>query len=487
MAPRRLLASPRAGAQLRAAFDAIRDEVAAPGAFPPEVLAEAESAARAPVGEVADLTSVPFVTIDPAGSTDLDQAMALERVGSGYRVRYAIADVGGFVRPGGPMDRDAHARGLTLYCPDTRVPLTPPVLSEGAASLLPGVDRPAAVWSMRLDAGGDCVDVEVRRALVRSRAQLSFDEAQHAIDQGTDEQLALLREIGRLRQARERERGGVSVTLPEQEVVARNGSYELAYRAPLPVEDWNAQLSLLTGSAAAGLMLKSGTGVLRTMPAPDERDLAELRRTAAALDVDWPQGVTYAELVPTLDPVRATHAAFLTSAMVLLRGAGYTVFDGAPPELATHSAVGGSYAHVTAPLRRLVDRHATALCLAACAGLEPPDWVRAALPSLPSVMGAAQRRAGEVERQCVEVVEAAVLHDRVGEVFAAVVVDMRRDGGGVVQLAEPAVRARCEPGPTVRLGDRIDVRLVRADPAERVVRFAPVDASGQANTGSRRS
>ena len=285
MAARRLLASPRAGAQLRAAFDAIRDEVGAPRGFTPQVLAEAQAAAAEPPDPDLDLTDIEFVTVEPAGSKDLDQAMSLARSATGFRLHYAIADVGGFVNPGGPMDREAHVRGLTLYCPDTRVPLTPPVLSEGAASLLPGVDRPAAVWTIDVDRYGEGTAVQVRRARVRSRAQLSFEDAQRVVENGSDEQLALLRELGILRQERERAHGGMSITLPEQEIVARNGSYELAYRAPLPVEDWNAQMSLLTGAAAADLMLRGGTGVLRTMPDPADGDLAQLRRTAQALEI----------------------------------------------------------------------------------------------------------------------------------------------------------------------------------------------------------
>src|SRR6478609_7128615 len=393
--------------------------------------------------------------------------LASERAGEQLRAAFqGIADVGGFVRPGGAIDVEAHQRGLTIYCPDARVPLTPTVLSEDAASLLAGVDRPAVVWTVELDADGEGTSVDVRRARVRSRAQLSFDDAQRMIDAGTDEQLGLLREVGRLRQARERDRGGMSVTLPDQEVVARNGSYELAYGSPMPVEDWNAQMSLLTGAAAAELMLRGGTGVLRTMPAPAAADVAELRRTARALGVSWPDDVSYPDLVPTLDPALPVNAAFLTSAMVLLRGAGYTTFDGTPPELATHAAVGGPYAHVTAPLRRLVDRYATAFCLAVCAEEEPPEWARAALPTLASEMGTADRRANEIERACIEVVEAALLHDRVGQTFEAVVVDVRKDGSAVVQLAEPAVRARCDAGPTVKLGERISVRLAEADPVK---------------------
>src|SRR3954467_14088769 len=115
---------------LAQAFAQIRTELKIPAGFPPEVDAAAQEAAAHPQLPTADLTDLPFFTIDPPGSTDLDQAMHLERSGKGYRVRYAIADLPAFVTPGGPVDAEARRRGQTLYAPDQRSPLHPLVLSE---------------------------------------------------------------------------------------------------------------------------------------------------------------------------------------------------------------------------------------------------------------------------------------------------------------------------------------------------------------------
>ena len=115
----------------------------------------------------------------------------------------------------------------------------------------------------------------------------------------------LLREIGLLRQEQERARGGVSLNAPEQEVVADAAGWALEYRASLPVEDWNAQISLLTGAAAAQMMLKGRVGVLRTMPPADPRDVKRLRRQATALGVGWPEGQTYGEVLSRAGPRRS--------------------------------------------------------------------------------------------------------------------------------------------------------------------------------------
>ncbi|MEU6281426.1 RNB domain-containing ribonuclease [Streptomyces sp. NPDC047028] len=475
--PIRVTGAPEA--PLRAALTALRADLGVPETFPADAQAEAEHSAKAPAltsHDSHDVTDLPFFTLDPSGSTDLDQATHLSRHGTGYRVRYAIADVAAFVAADGPLDAETHRRVNTLYFPDERVPLHPAVLSEGAASLLPDGVRPAVLWTIDLDADGRTGAVDVRRALVRSRARLDYATVQERIDSGrAEEPLALLKEIGEARERLEVERGGISLNVPEQEITEQDHTYRLAYRAPLPAEGWNAQLSLLTGMAAADLMLAHGTGVLRTLPVAPDGAVARLRRTAVALHVDWPHHLSYAGLIRGLDPHRPNHAAFLQECTTLLRGAGYTVFrDGVLPGITTHSAVAAPYAHCTAPLRRLVDRYASEICLAAVAGQAPPDWVLAALPALPHEMADGARRAGTVERDCVDIVEAALLKDRVGEVFDGCVVELsdHQPTVGTVQLDSPAVIGRIE-GEHLPLGGRLRVRLTRADPGTAKILFAP--------------
>jgi exoribonuclease R len=443
--------------EMREGFEAIRREAGVPEVFPPDVEAEAQRAAAAAVaGARVDL---PFVTIDPPGSRDLDQAMHIERRGDGHRVRYAIADVGTFVTPGGALDDNTHARGVTVYAPDAKTPLHPPVLSEGAASLLPGEWRPAIVWTLDLDGGGELTATGVERAQVRSTEQHTYADV-------PTELAVLLKEVGERRLAIEVARGGVRLNVPEQEVIEDGAGWTVRYRVPLETEDHNAQISLLTGMAAAQLMLRAGIGILRTQPPPDERSLNRLRRQAHALHVPWPGSMSYPEFIRTLDPATPAHAALMQEATGVGHGAGYTAFDGAPPPESEHFAIAAAYAHATAPLRRLQDRYVSECCLAACAGTAPPDWVRAGLAGLPEAMAKADHRARAVERGIVDLVEAVLLQGREGETFDAVVVDE-----DLVQLRDPAVRGRVTkdaPEP----GSEITVRLERADPTARAVEFA---------------
>ena len=472
---RRLRANRPAAPALEPGVARIRAEMRLPGAFPAEVEAAAREAAAHPRLPDEDRDDIPFVTIDPPDSMDLDQALHVAREGDGYLVHYAIADVAAFVAPGDPVDLEANRRGETLYGAEDRIPLHPPVLSEDAASLLPGQRRPALLWTIRLDAGGEGTQVDVRRAMVRSRARLDYDGVQDSIDAGTADPLwALVREVGELRIARERRRGGVSLPLPEQEIHGNGDGWRLEYRARRPVEDWNEQLSLLTGMAAADLMVRNRVGLLRTLPEPPPHAVARLHRTARALGIAWPPASSYPEFIRSLDPSNPRHVAMMVSCTSVLRGAGYAAFDGEPPEHPMHSALASTYTHATAPLRRLVDRYTGELCVALCAAQAPPRWVLDALPGLPRTMAAAGQRAGRYERAVIDLAEALVLAPHAGETFegSIVEVDDRDRRQGTAMLHALAIEAPVSAARDLPLGEVVPLRLDVADPGTRRIRFS---------------
>lgn len=461
--------------EMREGIAAIQQELKVSAQFPAEVERAAAEAAAAPRLPQLDRTDIPFVTIDPESARDLDQAMHIERSGDGYVVHYAIADVGAFVTPGDPVDVEANRRGETLYGADSKVPLHPTALSEGAASLLPDEVRPALLWTIQVDDTGEGTDVQVERALVRSRAKLSYEGVQAELDAGrAPELIDLLREVGELRLAREAARGGVSLPLPEQELVENgDGHWELEFRRLTPVETWNAQISLLTGMAAASLMVYARVGVLRTLPPADPRDVQRLHRTARALGIEWPAEQLYPDFIRSLDPSLPTHAAMIVACTRLLRGAGYVTFNGELPEQAQHSALASEYAHVTAPLRRLADRYAGEICVALCAGTDVPEWLVAAMHELPDTMAGSGRRANQYENAIVDLCEAELLHDRVGERFDAVVVDLdeKDKRRGDITIQDPAIEATVTGAGDLPLGEQVSVELVEADPRTRKVGF----------------
>lgn len=495
MAARRITPQGRvAAAALAPGIAALSTELELPEAFPPEVAAElqAATAAGAPAmaarltgaGDREDATALPLVTLDPLGSRDLDQAFAIELAADGTAIlHYAIADVAAHVVAGGAIEAESLRRGETVYLPGRRLPLHPPELSEGLASLLPGEERLAVLWSLVIDAAGELQTdrTHVRRARVRSTAQLDYASAQAALDAGTPHaQIAALAELGPRLVAAATRRGAIELPEPEQGLLADDdGNWSLAWLPRLPLEDWNAQLSLATGRAAAALMLGATQGLLRTLPPARPEALAGMRAAATALGIAWPEGTPLPEFLAGLTGGSAAELAFTEQCRVLLRGAGYLVLTpGAPPapDAATHAAVAAPYAHVTAPLRRLGDRFATEAALVAAAGTASlPDWVAHVLPDLPALLTAAGRRSGAADRGIVDLAEALVLAPRVGERFDVAVVEAGDDGSDV-QLDDPPVRARCGGG-GLTAGQRATVTLTVADPARRRVRFEAVPPS----------
>jgi exoribonuclease R len=156
---------------------AIRAQYKVPEGFAPELEAAAEAASRRTPSEHIDRTATPFVTLDPASATDLDQAFAIEPAGGDLLLHYAIADVAWFVADGDPLDAEAWNRGETTYLPDGKASLYPKALSEGAASLLPDGPRPAVVFTTRVAPDGAVLLESVERAVIRSRAKLAYETA----------------------------------------------------------------------------------------------------------------------------------------------------------------------------------------------------------------------------------------------------------------------------------------------------------------------
>ncbi|GAA2005170.1 RNB domain-containing ribonuclease [Microbacterium ulmi] len=469
------------GGALAESLAALRTQLALPTSFPPDVLAEAEAAAHdvatdPDAAHVDDLRGIPFLTIDPEGSTDLDQAMHFERTPGGAILHYAIADVPAYARPGGAVDAEARRRGQTMYAPDGRIPLHPPVLSEDAASLLPDRDRRAYVWRFVLDEDAQPVETTVRRAVVRSRAQWTYRGAQAAIDDGSaPDALAALAWFGPQRAERERERGGASLNIPDTEVVAQQGGYRLVRGAPLPVEEWNAHVSLLTGMAAAEIMLRGGIGILRTMPPASADDQAAFRVETIALGIPWRFGVAYGDYLRSLDREDPAAQAVRDAAAGLFRGAGYLAFDGDVPDDPVQAAIGAPYAHATAPLRRLVDRWSLILCEAIANDRWVPDWVRESLPELPRLMARSSQRTSQLESGSIDRVEAAVMQGREGEIFTGAVLGRRGDGARV-QLIRPPAQIKV-PGLESAAGSLVRLRLDGADVATGGLDFTLVDGA----------
>lgn len=442
--------APAPPSTLAAGFASIRSQMEIPATFPDEVLRNvAALVADGPSSEPRrDMRDVRFVTVDPPGSRDLDQALAIAADADGWRVHYAIADVGAWVPHGSPVEAEAWRRGVTVYLPDGRAPLYPPSLSEQSASLLPDGDRPAVVFTFTVPHDGTVVDASVAAATVRSRAQLTYAE----VDEQT---VPHLRAAAQALTAAAERRGATQIDMPDQDVEpdpAAPSGYRLVTRARLPSEEWNAQISLAANMVAARMMQDAHAGLFRVMEAPDPTRAADLQAAAVALG--------YAVADPT--PPTAAGPPSRPNA----GGAGYRAFrDDLDP---WHAAVAAPYGHATAPLRRLADRYVLDLLLGRPL---PPD----VFARLASVMDAAESRADRASSAAIDLVEAFLLAPMMGETFDAVVTG-RSDTGARIQLRDPPVRANAEAHHVPAAGTWVTARLVEADPAARRVRFTLMGA-----------
>lgn len=447
---------------LAAGLAAIRSQYQVPAAFPADVLAAAELAAKRAPSEHVDRTGWEFVTLDPASSTDLDQAFVIERDGEDLLLRYAIADVAWFVADGDVIDAEAWRRGTTQYLPDGKAGLYPPVLSEGAASLLPDGPRPAVIFSVRVARDGNVRLDGAERAIIRSRAKLAYDSVREAdLPEG-------FAEIADRIQAAEHRRGAARVDPPEQEVARRaDGSFELVFRPRLQSEERNAALSLATNLAVADLLFAHHSGLFRVMAEPDERAVFRLRQTAKAFGLDWPHSTPLSEFERGLKPTDAKQAAVMLAIRRAGKGASYLPYD--PAHIPWHSAMAATYAHATAPLRRLADRYVVRAALALANGRPVPDAVSAAFARLPKVMASADALDGQIGRAAIDLAETVMLQNRIGEAFPAVVTDVD-ERGARIQLRDLPVVARVV-APGVGPGDAIDVELAGVDFAKRSISF----------------
>ena len=312
-----------------------------------------------------DATDIPFVTSIPPAAGISTRRCTSPRTGDGYLVSYAIADVAAFVTRARRSTPRPMRRGETLYFPDVRVPLHPPSLGEGAASLLPGQVRPAVLWRIELDAAGAVHDRGGRAsspcaqpAAARLRRLCSVElEAGSA-----PEPLPLLaRHRSRCVLAHARRRHAIDLDLPEQDVGRR-------WRDRVAADDAStaAGRGVQRADLAAHRRVRRSADARQRVGSPAHRAdtrcgaVGALRRAAQALGVDLAgRRLRPATSSRSLDRGDPRPRRLPRPRASLLRGAAYMTFDGAAARAAQHAGIGAPYAHVTAPLRRLVDRYAS--------------------------------------------------------------------------------------------------------------------------------
>lgn len=489
-----------------------------PFEFPPEVIAEAESAQ--PVGLEGgreDLRHLPLVTIDGADARDFDDAVHAEALdGGGWRITVAIADVSWYVRPGSPLDREAENRGNSVYFPDRVVPMLPEALSNNLCSLRPNEDRACMAAVMDFDAEGNKRSHRFVRGLMRSAARLIYEDAQAAIDGNPNDQTGPLLEpvlkplyaAYKALAAARAKRGPLELEMAER--VFEMDEERRQVQSVLPrsrldshrlIEDFMIAANV---AAAETLTDKLAPCLFRIHDAPDPGRvesltgvLGEMGIKASASAITRPRQFT--DLVRKAE---GTEYAVLVSELVL-RAQAQAVYH--PDNIGHFGLALARYAHFTSPIRRysdlIVHRSLIATLGLGDGGL-PPDYI-SRIHSVAEHISMTERRAAAAERQVHDRFAAAYLADKIDETFLARVTGVHK-AGVFVRVegigAEGLVPRGLLPddywehdqgrhmligrntGIEFRLGDTLEVILKAAEPISGGLIFAAA-ISAPTNTG----
>jgi ribonuclease R len=416
-----------------------------PVEFPPEALAEAERVARAPEGTREDLRAVPLVTIDGADARDFDDAVWAEADTNpnnpgGWRLLVAIADVAGYVRAGGALDRAAFTRGNSVYFPDRVVPMLPEVLSNGWCSLRPNEDRACMAAELWIDAGGNLLKHRFLRGLMRSSARLTYEQVQAARDGRPDEATKPLLQtviaplygaFGSLLRAR-RERGTLDLDLIERRVLLNDDGTVMAIEPRARLDSHRLiEEFMITANIAAAKKLESlrQPCMYRIHDDPDPVKIQALREVLEGIGLKLARGqvIRPGALTAVLEKVRGTTMADTVSSLVL-RAQSQAVYS---PENIGHFGLALThYAHFTSPIRRYSD---LLVHRALISGLKfgddglPAD-AAGRFGEIGEHISTTERRAATAERDAVDRLTASFLADKLGEVFMGTVTGVTRFG-----------------------------------------------------------
>ena len=480
-----------------------------PDSFPDDVLAEAQAAKEPDTKRREDLTHLPLVTIDPFDARDHDDAVWAEPDPNpanrgGWVVIVAIADVACYVRPGSALDKEAKKRGNSVYFPDRVVPMLPERISNNLCSLIEDERRPCLAVRMIFDKDGSKLGQRFFRALMRSAASLTYEQAQAAIDGRVDETTGplldtVLRPLwgayASLVLART-ERGPLDLDLPERKILLDDQGRVRGVVSP-PRLDAHRLIEefMIAANVAAAETLegKRSPLIYRVHDSPSKEKLASLAEFLNTIGIKLPKAGTLkpAQFNRVLAETRATPTAELVGE-VILRSQAQAVYS--PGNFGHFGLNLRRYAHFTSPIRRYADLIVhRALVRALGAGPDGlTDTEMGELEETAQHISDTERRAMAAERETADRLIAAYLADRIGAKFQARVSGLVRTGlfvrltdtgaDGFVPASSigheyffhDEVRQALvgeDTGLAYRLGDLVEVRLVEAIPTAGALRF----------------
>jgi len=475
-----------------------QEALAAARQLPQEVTSEARE------GRL-DLTHLPFITIDPLKARDFDDGVALQKTpGGGYVLYVAIADVAYAVPPGSPLDLEAQERGTSVYFPQMVVPMLPEELANGFCSLNPGVDRLAVVVRLEYNRQGQRRNCQFVRAVIRSRARLTYDEVESILQgdrrvrqarRGLVRMLTQMADLCRQLQAQRRQRGCLLLSIPEAEVLLddRGIPYHIRRLDHFLSHQIIEEFMIAANEAVAEFL--GDPCIYRVHDVPDPDKIAVFRQFLAKLGLVLPKEADRdpKALVNFLDSIQDLPAAFMIQVMLLrsLQQARYTAYN-----LGHYGLASDCYCHFTSPIRRYPDLLVHRLLLDRLEGRGGSEQAMPELDELARKLTARERVAMEAEREMLARMQARCLAEHLGELFHGVIVGVTAFGFFVALeeiFAEGLVRLVDLPddyyqfqesflrlqgkrtGKRYQIGDRVRVRVARVDLRRRHIHLQLVE------------
>jgi ribonuclease R len=470
-----------------------------PDVFPAEAVQEAERAKGVTKRGREDLRDVPLVTIDGEDARDFDDAVWAEPLEDGWRVVVAIADVAHYVKPGSPLDREAWARGNSVYFPDRVVPMLPEALSNGWCSLRPNEDRGCLFVEMRFDKAGTKRAHRFGRGIMRSAARLTYEGVQAAHDEGRDPdgvpsgQVAHLYGAFRALLAARERRGTLDLDVPERRVLLDPKGHVQAVvpRTRLDshrlIEEFMVAANVAAAEELEGLRQPC---MYRIHDRPSDEKLEGLRQFLGSLDIKLAarDQIHPRDFSRILEIVKERPEARLVNEAVL-RGQSQAAYS--PDNIGHFGLALTRYAHFTSPIRRYADLLVHRALIAGLGLGKGPsagalaDEEAARFPDTAEHITQTERRAALAERDAVDRYLAAYMAERVGDMFDARISGVTRFGlfvtleangaSGIVPLASlPDDRWQLDEaghrmagrstGLTFSLGQAVEVQLASATP-----------------------